>query len=60
MVGRHVDGHELLRAVPAIHGEFARQESQREAPLGVLDQDHRLNPDSLSGEKATTSCFTGA
>ena len=61
VIGRHVHRQQRLRAASAVDGELLRQEPEREAaPRDPRSCTTRLNPDSLSGENAATSCLTGA
>ena len=60
MIGRHVDGDQRLRPLAAVDGELLGQEPEHEPARRSSTITTRLNPYSLSGENATTSCLTGA
>ena len=60
VIGRHVDGDQRLRPLPAVDRELRVRNPSTKPRAGSSTSTTRLNPYSLSGENATTSCLTGA
>ena len=61
VVRRHIDRHQRFGPLPPVDRELPREEPEQQSPCAESSiSTTRLNPYSLSGENATTSCFTGA